>query len=107
MSTLQIDEPNGRQTEYLLRCIANRLSGREDCKHLQYKVSININGVSMEPLVYVYKNRYKRQETDKLDIVSFVHDYRMNGAKLSDFVFGTYQYQMSSDGKRRKWIKID
>lgn len=101
-----LDEPNGKQTEFLLRSISERLSGREDCRNVNYKVTINHNGVSMEPLVYVYKNRYQRKETDKLDIVSFVHKYKMNGAVLSNFVFGTYQYQSTLDGKRRKWRKI-
>ena len=106
MSLVNVNEPQGQQTEYLLKSIASRLSGREDCRQMKYKVNIGLNGVKMEPLIYVYKNRYRRKETDKLDIVSFVHEYKLNGALLSDFVFGTYEYQTSADGKKRKWIKI-
>lgn len=102
-----VNEPIGRQTEYLLKSISNRLSGRSDCRHVNYIVTIDHNGVRMNPLFYVYKNRYTRKETDKMDVVTFVHKYRMNNALLSDFVFGTYEYQLSADGKRRRWRKID
>lgn len=102
-----IDEPQGKQTEFLLKSISTRLSGRDDCKHLTYKVKINHNGVTMEPLIYVYKNRYARKETDRLDIVSFVHQYKMKGALLSNFVFGTYEYKLVPEGKKRKWSKIE
>lgn len=101
-----LDEPNGKQTELLLRSISTRLSGREDCKDVNYRVTIDHNGVSMEPLVYVYRNRYCRKETDKMDIVSFVHHYKLRGALLSNFVFGTYEYESTLEGKRRKWRKV-
>lgn len=102
-----VDEPMGKQTEFLLKSISSRLSGREDCRGVKYKVTIDHNGVTMDPLIYVYKNRYSRKEVDKLDIVSFVHQYRMRGALLSNFVFGTYEYELSSEGKKRRWRKIN
>ena len=102
-----VNEPTAQQTEFLLKSISTRLSGRDDCKNIRYKVTIDHNGVTMEPLVYVYKNRYSRKETDRMDIVSFVHRYKMKGALLSGFVFGTYVYDLSADGKRRKWRKAD
>ncbi len=102
-----IDMSSGKQTEFLLKSISSRLSGREDCKGVEYEVIINHNGVSMIPLVYVYKNRYRRKDTDKLDVVSFVHQYKMRGALLSNFIFGTYRYELSLEGKRRKWRKVD
>ena len=102
----KMSEPKGKQTEYLLKCISTRLSGREDCRNVTYKVTIDYKGVYMEPLVYVYKNRYMRKETDRLDIISFVHQYRMKGALLSNFVFGTYEYQSMPDSNRRKWRKV-
>lgn len=101
-----IDEPRGKQTELLLNCISRRLSGREDCRNINYRVTIDHNGVSMDPLIYVYKNRYERKEIDKLDIVSFVHHYKMRNAQLSNFVFGVYEYQSTEESKRRKWRKI-
>lgn len=100
-------EPTGQQTEFLLNSISSRLSGREDCRKVTYRVTINHTGVSMIPLIYVYPNRYSRKEGDKLDIISFVHRYKMNGALLSGFVFGTYEYQMSVDGKQRRWKKVE
>lgn len=102
-----MEEPTAQQTEFLLKAIADRLSGRDDCRKVPYRITIDHNGVSMSPLVYVWPNRYKRKEEDKIDIVSFVHKYKMKGAKLSGFVFGTYEYQLSVDGKRRKWRKIN
>ena len=94
-----------RQTERLLRLVADRLSGREDCKKVQFKVTIDHNGVSMVPLVYVFPNRYRRCEKDKIDIISYVHRYKLKGVALSDFIFGTYEYQLVNN-KRRRWIRV-
>lgn len=99
--------PTGEQTEYLLKSISERLSGREDCKRTEYIVTINDNGVNMSPLIQVFPNRYKRKEGDKIDIVSFVHQYKMSNARLDGFVFGTYKYQLTPDRKQRKWRKIN
>ena len=98
--------PTGEQTEFLLKSISSRLSGREDCKDVTYRVTIDHSGVKMEPLIYVFPNRYNRKESDKLDIVSYIHIYKMNNALLSEFVFGTYEYQFSVDRKQRKWRKV-
>jgi hypothetical protein len=102
-----LSEPNGRQTEFLLKSISTRLSGREDCKKIAYRVTIDHNGVSMFPLILVWPNRYMRKEADKLDIVSWVHLYKMRNARLSEFVFGTYEYQLSAEGKQRRWRKVE
>lgn len=106
MSIDNLDEPKGQQTEFLLKSISARLSGREDCKKVTYKVTIDYSGVSMFPVVLVWPNRYMRKESDKLDIVSWVHLYRMPNALLSGFVFGTYEYQLSAEGKQRRWRKV-
>lgn len=103
----KISEPIGQQTEQLLKLIASRLAGREDCRGKCYQVIIDHNGVRMNPLIYVYPNRYKRKEIDKIDVVSFVHQYKMNNVLLSQFVFGTYEYSLSYDGGRRKWRKVN
>ena len=60
----------------------------------------------MFPLVLVWPNRYMRKEADKLDIVSWVHTFKMDKALLSEFVFGTYEYQLSAEGKQRRWRKV-
>lgn len=95
---------SAKQTEELLKHISSRLSGRDDCKKLNYKVVISEQGIHMEPIVYVYPNRYKRKETDKIDIISFIHN-QMSNVKLDELVFGRYEYQLSIDGKNRRWRK--
>lgn len=101
-----LDEPKGQQTEFLLKSIADRLAAREDCRKVCYRVTINHDGVVMTPHIEVFPNRYHRREADKIDVVSYVHTYKMPNALLSDFVFGTYEYQLSVDGRRRKWRKV-
>lgn len=103
----KFDEPKGQQTELLLKSIAARLSGREDCRKTCYRVTIDHNGVTMIPHIEVFPNRYHRQDKDKIDIVAYIHHYKMPNALLSDFVFGTYEYQLSIDGKKRKWRKVE
>lgn len=106
MNIENLDEPKGQQTEYLLKCISDRLSGRNDCKKVCYNVTINHNGVYMIPYTEVFPNRYTRKDSDKMDIVSWVQHYKMPNARLSDFVFGSYEYQLSVDGKQRRWRKV-
>lgn len=101
-----LSEPKGQQTEYLLKAIAERLSGREDAKKVVYQVRIDHYGVRMKPEFQVYPNRYMRKESDLIDVVSWVHTYKMNNVLLSDFVFGTYEYQLSAEGKQRRWRRI-
>ena len=101
-----LSEPRGQQTEFLLKSISTRLSGREDCKREQYRVTIDENGVTMFPIVQIFPNRYMRKESDKVDVVSWVHLFKMKNARLDGFVFGTYEYQLSAEGKQRRWRKI-
>lgn len=101
------NEPSGKQTEFLLKTIAARLSGREDCKKVVYRVTIDHNGVRMFPRIEIFPNRYNRREADKTDVVSWVHLFKMKSALLSDFVFGVYEYQLSAEGKQRRWRKVE
>jgi len=98
---------NGKETEYLLKSISQRLSGREDCKDVSYNVVINETGVHMDPIVYVYPNCHQRKESDKVDIVTFIQEYRAVGTNLNDLVFGSYEYTLIEDGKKRKWRKLN
>ena len=100
------EEGNGKRTMELLNYISSRLSGRDDCKNVNYIVTIDHTGIRMSPMVNVYPNRYRRHESDKLDVISYIHMYKMPDALTSDFVFGTYQYQSSFDNKRRRWTRI-
>jgi len=101
-----LNSPTGKQTEYLLHKIAERLSGRDDCRETEYEVTIDYSGVRMYPLIEIFPNRYKRQQSDKLDVVSFVHMNYMKGTQLSDFVFGTYRYEFSELSKKRRWVRL-
>lgn len=92
-----------KYTEDFLKLIAYRLAGREDLKHVEYEVTILESGhVIMNPLVRVFPDRYRRKESDKVDIISFILTFMVCAR---DFVPGQYIYKNSTNGKRRKWIK--
>ena len=95
----------GKLTEELLNYIAHRLSGRDDCRNVTYEVTIDHNGVSMSPQVFVYPNLYRKQHSDKLDVVTWAQLYKLPHAQLSDFVFGTYQYRREGESKKRRWTR--
>lgn len=94
-----------KNTEDLLKCIAKRLSGRDDLRYCNYVVHITAdNSVTMNPLTYVYPNRYRRHQTDKLEVTEYVLSTFERGAR---FVEGTYKYQSSADNKKRRWMRTD
>jgi len=100
-----LEDQRIKNTEDFLKLIAYRLSGRDDLKRTQYKIKIEANNqIIMEPLVYIFPNRYNRKEADRIDVVSY-----MLTMMVSDrgFVPGTYMYKCSSDNKRRKWIRVE
>lgn len=95
-----------KNTEKLLSSISTRLCGREDLKGCNYKIKINSkNKIAMDPLVFVYPNIHKRQQTDKTDVVSFIMDSQMSERGSRSFVAGEYVYQSSSSGKARRWTR--
>ncbi len=98
---------NGKITEQFLKAISQRLSGREDCKKVNYKVTIDSKGIHMDPIVNVYPNRYLRKEVNKMDIISYIQEYKMPSVGLEEFVTGRYEYQLSADTKNRRWRKLD
>lgn len=98
---------NAKQTENLLKHISSRLAGREDCKKVNYKVTIDASGIHMNPIIQVYPNRHRRKEADKMDVIQYVHQYKMPHIKINEFVFGQYEYQLSADGKNRRWRKLN
>lgn len=95
-------------TQTLLKAISDRLSGRDDCKGIVYTVDISIrNGVVMTPLIYVFPNRHRRAESDKLDVLSYVHRYKLQNITLDQLEFGTYQYlPNSSNNSKRRWVRV-
>ena len=100
------EQEKSKQTQELLLAISRRLAGRDDCKDVNYIIEIDHTGVKMSPTVYVYPNRYKKKESDKLDIVSYIHLSKLPNSNLSDFVFGKYIYESSFDSKKRRWTRI-
>ena len=94
---------NGKPTELLLRSISDRLAGREDCRNITYTVRIDHTGVHMSPMILVFPNRYIKEESSKIDVVSWVHQYKLTALSLSDLVFGTYQFCKEQDAKKRRW----
>lgn len=96
-----------KNTETLLKGIVARLSGRDELKSVNYTITISSkNKVTMTPIVYVYPNRYRRCESDKSDIVSFILETQLANRGNRSFVPGQYTYQSSFDGKRRQWVRI-
>lgn len=91
-------------TQTLLKAISDRLAGRVDCKNLSYVVDIGIKGVTMVPLIYVYPDKHHRMPSDKIDIISYVHRYKLQDTALDQLEFGTYVYA-ATDTKKRRWEK--
>lgn len=92
-------------TEEFLRAISKHLSGRSCCRQMEYVVSIQSGKVTMEPKIDVYKNRYSRRETDKVNVIDHVL-YSHISCKAAELVPGTYKYMLSNSGKRRKWTSV-
>jgi len=93
-----------KNTEDFLKLVAYRLSGRDDMKHVNYRVKISKKGsVCMDPVVMIFPNRYRRKEADKIDIISYILAMMISDR---DFVPGEYVYQSSVNNKRRRWIKV-
>ena len=132
-------------TKEFLLAISDRLSGRADCKSVEYIVAIGIedkalldkynipsghildsmnppdgyfdNIVIFSPYRLVYPNRYRRQEKDKMNILSLI-SWRFTGLfnGLDDvgnlivnpgyLTSGIYQYVLSVDGRRRRWERL-
>lgn len=105
----------GDMTVKLLRCIAEHLSGRDDCKGLEYRVAITDNMLLIDPQREVFPNTHWRKPTDKISVVGHVMKYHFTEfynftdqmheihIKSGVFVPGRYVYKLSSDGKKRRW----
>lgn len=99
-------EQRFKNTDDFLKLLAYRLSGRLDLKNVNYKIHISeADQITMDPLVFVFPNRYCRKGTDKVDIVSFILS---TFVRKEDRVFvpGDYIYQPCGASKRRRWTKV-
>lgn len=109
-----------KNTEKLLKTMSSRLSSRDDCKNIEYKVNIKTEGkfthISFHPVRYVYPSIHERKKSD-IRIIEYhviVNYFRDIQANVSDsgivtqsnvFVDGEYIYKSSVDGRRRKWAR--
>lgn len=91
----------------LLHGISTKLSGRHDCRHIEYIVDIQNGLVNMTPLKLVYPDLHHRKSSDKCDVVDYVL-YNMHTkfifTESTDLVDGTYIYKLSANENMRKWI---
>ncbi len=109
-------------TVLCLKHIAKRLSGRNDCRNVAYKVSIQstLEGyqmLSISPNVHVYPNKHRRKRSDMHSILSYVmHELNIECNELTSgrivikyepFINGLFEYKLSFDNKYRAWFKLN
>lgn len=94
-------------TENFLMSISDRLSGRTDCKQTEYVVRISNSGITMEPTVNIYPNRYYRKDTDKRTVLQYALQRLTSYQIKHKLVPGTYVYRLSAAKKSRKWMRVD
>lgn len=90
----------------LLHGISTKLSGRHDCRHIEYHVTIFDGHIVMFPIIYVFPDPHHRRDHDKCDVVDYVlHNMhsKFDFSESNDLVDGTYLYQLSTKGNVRKW----
>lgn len=87
-----------------LQKVSRRLSGRKDCTHLEFEISVDFNRVSMIPPIYVFPDTHHRAEIDK----KLVTDYILQQMPKYSLTSGLYKYQKveTSSRKRRRWIRV-
>jgi len=106
-------------TKDLLHLIASHLSGRQDCRQVEYIVRIEpINlyarndgkvdirhefDVQIQPNILVYPNRHNRKQ--RVSVVAHVLGQHWGPGNIP-LQAGTYLYQKSFNGRRRRWIRI-
>lgn len=126
-----------QRTQKFLREFARRLSGREDCRKVEYLVGI---GHLITPLkegdiiipqefidhliffepsnIQTYRDSHHRKDIDKFrvpdliikkhfpELIQDVDQFGQCWIDMSKLVVGVYKYQLSSNGKRRRWVKL-
>lgn len=126
---------NSQRTQQFLRHLTRRLSGREDCKQVEFKIGIGVRFLEstkitapkiddsryifFEPHINVYKDMYHRKDIDLRNIVDHIIQKYYSELILgwdtlgntlidtSEFVQGVYKYQLSVTGNRRRWVRVD
>lgn len=92
-----------RNTEILLLTISRRLAGREECRGVNYEVTISKGQITMVPEIEIFPNRYSKKESDKVSVLSYV--MMLMGSRTDELVHGTYIYKSSIDRKKRQWFR--
>lgn len=105
----------------LLKKLSTRLSGRNDCRFKEYKVTIQkereLSRISLNPIVDVFPDSHRRKQSDKISVLRWIfnddvisgHAYEEYGTiviKNATYSPGLYVYKLSVDNKRRKWMKL-
>ncbi len=112
-----------KTTEMFLRLIAQHLSSRQDCRGIEYTVTIGNEYwddiVLMDPPKHVYPDKHRRSSADLRPVTEHVLKYHMPELYLptedscnlfidkDKIVPGVYMYQLSVDKKKRRWIKVE
>ena len=112
---------NYQRTELLLKAVSKRLTGRNDCKKVEFVVDIGVHNsasILFEPDIYVYKDLHHRKDTDSSRIVDFVlnrdlpeviwgrDQYGDLTVDTTMFSRGIYKYELAHNGKKRRWIRL-
>lgn len=112
---------NSQRTKKFLQLVAQRLSSRSDCKKVEFIIDIGVtksNCIIFTPDVYVYTDKYHRSDKDYSRITDFIlYKYFETFIKGRDefgnliidtvwFSHGIYKYQLSTNGKKRRWIRL-
>lgn len=106
-------------TKRFLNLIALHLSGRSECKGVEYHCMICDNYVSFKPYVEVFRSKHNRTTADKVSVDRHVLFEHMNEL-LKDseglgnvvlleskcMVRGHYVYRCSVGRKRRRWERV-
>lgn len=128
---------NAQRTKKFLQEFSRRLSGREDCKQVEYMVGIGhliepqkegdiiIPQSFVDSLIFfepsnikAYRDAHHRKDIDKFrvpdliikkhfpELIQDVDQFGQCWIDTSKLVKGVYKYELSSNGKRRRWIKL-
>lgn len=112
-----------QRTKQFLQSIAYHLSSRDDCKDLEYEVSIKHDSnsdfdiVEVSPYITVFPSTFYRRESDRRSIAYHVLIHHFpdildpsdpNIARIMSgmLVTGTYVYTKYPLISRRKWRKL-
>ena len=124
------------RTQTFLRQVARRLSGRSDCKQIEFLIGIGYelptyftsqhqevdlkvsNHIMFQPDTFVYRDLHHRSDVDRYRVVDLIlknyfselilgrDDSGNLNIDISKLVRGVYKYQKSYDGKRRRWVRM-